>query len=92
MSLLNDISQSITDFLAPANDFVNDILDVYIWYIAFVMLIAAALLFLWKYASIAWKDWKRQKAEGIKEPVFEADKVDHEGLDFSGITEWCSKA
>ena len=48
-----------------------------------------ALFFLFKYAYAAFKDYFRQKKEGIEEPVFDINNwEDGEGLDKSGISVW----
>ena len=48
----------------------------------------AALFLLYKYALAAYRDYKKQKAAGIEEPVFDIATWDNEGLDTSGITSW----
>ena len=60
MSWLKDIQQTITDALEPVDVFVNNYLDVYIWYVGFVFIIAGALLFLWKFKGIQFTNIKDQ--------------------------------
>lgn len=60
MSWLKDIQQTITDALEPVDVFVNNYLDVYIWYVGFVFIIAGALLFLWKFKGIQFTTIKDQ--------------------------------
>jgi len=39
---------------------------------------------LWRYAYEAFEDYRKQKAEGIKDPVFHKSALS----DPSGVTEW----
>ena len=54
MSWLGDLTKDIANALKPIDDWVNDYPDVYIWYIAFVFIIIAGLLFLWKFKAMQW--------------------------------------
>ncbi len=70
-------------------DLVWDLCDVFMAIMGICNI--TALFFLYKYVKVAWDDWKKQKAEGIEEPVFDINNVDTQGLDFSNVTEWGTK-
>lgn len=46
------IASDINDALAPIDQWINDYPDVYIWYVTFVFVILAGLLFLWKFKAM----------------------------------------
>ncbi len=52
MSWLGDLTNSIAEALKPIDDWVNNYPDVYFWYIAFVFIIAAGILFLFKFRAL----------------------------------------
>lgn len=70
-------------------DLVWDLCDVFMAIMGICNI--TALFLLYKYVKVAWDDWKKQKAEGIEEPVFDINNVDTQGLDFSNVTEWGTK-
>ncbi len=67
-------------------DLVWDLCDVFMAIMGICNI--TALFFLYKYVKVAWDDWKKQKAQGIEEPVFDINNLDQQGLDFSNVTEW----
>ncbi len=68
-------------------DLVWDVCDVFMAIMGILNI--TALFFLFKYAYAAFKDYFRQKKEGIEEPVFDVNNwEDGEGLDKSGISVW----
>jgi AGCS family alanine or glycine:cation symporter/putative sodium/glutamine symporter len=46
------IADTINDAVQPVDDWINDYPDVYVWYVAFVFIIAAGLFFLWKFKAM----------------------------------------
>ena len=52
MSWLSDLNKSIADALNPVDKWICDYPDTYLWYLAFVFIIAAGLLFLWKFKAM----------------------------------------
>ena len=51
-----------------------------------------ALFMLYKYVAALYKDYRKQKAAGVEDPVFDVNNWDSEGLDTSGITVWTGHA
>ncbi len=49
---ISDITEAIDEFLKPIDTWINDVLDVNMWYIAFVFIIVAAFLFIWKFKAV----------------------------------------
>lgn len=70
-------------------DLVWDICDVFMAVMGICNI--GALFMLYKYVKVAWDDWKKQKSEGIEEPVFDINNLDQQGLDFTNVTEWGAK-
>jgi AGCS family alanine or glycine:cation symporter/putative sodium/glutamine symporter len=66
-----------------------DLMDVFMAIMGVLNIIA--LFYLYKYAVSAFKDYKKQRAAGVEEPVFNVNNWDSEGLDKSGITSWDQK-
>lgn len=46
------IASDINEFVQPVDDWINNYPDVYIWYVAFVFILIAGLLFLWKFRAM----------------------------------------
>ena len=67
-------------------DMVWDLMDVFMAVMG--MFNITALFMLYKYVVPVYKDYFRQKKEGIEEPVFVLEDCDFGGLDTSGITSW----
>ena len=67
-------------------DMVWDLMDVFMAIMG--MLNITALFLLFRYVIPVFKDYFKQKKEGVEEPVFVLENVDFEGLDTSGITSW----
>ena len=63
-----------------------DICDVFMAIMGIFNIIA--LFMLYKYVAALYKDYRKQKAAGVEDPVFDVNKWDSEGLDTSGITVW----
>ena len=70
-------------------DMVWDLMDVFMAIMGVLNITALFLLF--KYVIPVFKDYFKQKKEGVEEPVFVLENVDFEGLDTSGITSWSGK-
>ncbi len=52
MSWLSDFNEWIKEVTGPIDDWINDVPDVYLWYLAFVFIIVAGGLFLWKFKGL----------------------------------------
>ena len=63
-----------------------DICDVFMAVMGIFNIIA--LFMLYKYVVALYKDYRKQKAAGIEDPVFDVNNWDSEGLDTSGISVW----
>ena len=70
-------------------DMVWDLMDVFMAIMGILNI--TALFFLFRYVIPVFKDYFKQKREGIEEPVFVLENCDFEGLDTSGITSWSGK-
>ena len=70
-------------------DMVWDLMDVFMAIMGILNITALFLLF--RYVIPVFKDYFKQKKEGVEEPVFVLENVDFEGLDTSGITSWSGK-
>ncbi len=70
-------------------DMVWDLMDVFMAIMGILNI--TALFFLFRYVIPVFKDYFKQKKEGIEEPVFVLENCDFEGLDTSGITSWSGK-
>ena len=70
-------------------DMVWDLMDVFMSIMGILNI--TALFFLFRYVIPVFKDYFKQKKEGIEEPVFVLENCDFEGLDTRGITSWSGK-
>ena len=70
-------------------DMVWDLMDVFMAIMGILNI--TALFMLFKYVIPVFKDYFKQKKEGVEEPVFVLENCDFEGLDTSGITSWSGK-
>lgn len=70
-------------------DMVWDLMDVFMAIMGILNITALFLLF--RYVIPVFKDYFKQKKEGVEEPVFVLSNCDFEGLDTSGITSWNEK-
>ena len=52
MSWLSDLNKNIADALEPVDNWICDYPDTYLWYLAFVFIIAAGILFLVKFKAM----------------------------------------
>ena len=80
---------SIARYKGIPIDMVWDLMDVFMAIMGILNITALFLLF--RYVIPVFKDYFKQKKEGVEEPVFVLENVDFEGLDTSGITSWSGK-
>ena len=67
-------------------DMVWDLMDVFMAIMGILNITALFLLF--RYVIPVFKDYFKQKKDGVEEPIFVLENCDFEGLDTSGITSW----
>ena len=70
-------------------DMVWDLMDVFMAIMGILNITALFLLF--KYVLPVFKDYFKQKKDGVEEPMFVLENCDFEGLDTSGITVWSNE-